>query len=234
MSRIASTGSLWPWAVCATFSPPSGRNQPPPQPRHTWQSTPIITNTGNSQLTATHRQGKMNANGMLSLFTGLERSPSVISRQWLCLASNRCAVFYMPLLIFSRSTLTSLSKDNWQFMTPLFHLMSRRGWVGVYSSSSMARVETHTHTHTPRESSNILRLRPQLHLLFLLHVCQSMRFCIPWMLGISQRIKVQVCKCKFGRFFCLFFTRCVLNFHLKGQMFRLNMPLVKEWHSSRF
>lgn len=44
-----------------------------------------------------------------------------------CLVHNRCAMFYMPLLIFPRPAVMSQSKDNWQFMILLFHLMSRRG-----------------------------------------------------------------------------------------------------------
>lgn len=166
---------MTPGCVCRLFPAVRWESAAPAAPPHAWQSTAIITNTGNSLLTATHRRGKMNANGMLSLFTGLERSPSVIGRQRLCLASNRCAVFYMPLLIFSRSTQTSLSKDNWQFMTPLFHLMSRREWGRIQAAAWLGS----RHTHTPCKSSNILRLRPQLHLLFLMNACQSMRRCIP-------------------------------------------------------
>lgn len=47
-------------------------------------NTAIITNTGDMELTAIHRR-KMNANGMLSLFTGLGCSPSVISQKRLSL-----------------------------------------------------------------------------------------------------------------------------------------------------
>lgn len=73
------------------------------------------------------------------------------ARQRLCLASNGCAVFYMPLLIFSRSTLTSPSKDNWQFMTRLFHLMSQMGKVAaagvVFKPQRSFGGETHVCAH---------------------------------------------------------------------------------------
>lgn len=88
-------------------------------PRHVSRSgTLIITNRSDAGLTDTHRQ-KMDANGMLSLFTELGGSPGVISQWRLCLVHNTCAMFNMPLLIFPRCTLTAESKDNWQFMTPL-------------------------------------------------------------------------------------------------------------------
>lgn len=54
-----------------------------PQPCSCLNSA-IITNMGDTELTATHRR-KMNANGMLSLYTGLGCSPSVISQQRLSL-----------------------------------------------------------------------------------------------------------------------------------------------------
>lgn len=98
---------------------------------------------------------------MLSLFTGLEQSPECYQPDgdfvW---RGNGCAVFYMPLLIFSRSTLTSLSKDNWQFTTPLFHLMSQMGGAATAAvvaaavgaafkpQASEQGAETRAQTHT--------------------------------------------------------------------------------------
>lgn len=134
-------------------------------------STAIIINMGDTTLTATQGR-KMSANGMLSLFTGLGPNPNVISQQRLCLVYNKCAMFYMPLLIFPRSTLTSQSKDNWQFMTPLFHLMSQRGgfqataWPWPRHTRVCVCVCSHIcsckHTHT-RHSFNILRTVDKWH-----------------------------------------------------------------------
>lgn len=88
-------------------------------PRYDSRSgTVIITNRSDSGLTDTHGQ-QMDANGMLPLFTELGWSPGVISQWRVCLVHNTCAMFNMPLFIFPRCTLTSGSKDNWQFMTPL-------------------------------------------------------------------------------------------------------------------
>ena len=82
-----------------------------------------------------------------------------------CLVHNRCAMFYMPLLIFPRSAVTSQSKDNWQFMTLLFHLMSRRGGFQATAWPRLRHMHTHTHSHTSHHSFNIISLRPQIDLM---------------------------------------------------------------------
>lgn len=88
-----------------------------------------------------------------------------------CLVHNRCAMFYMPLLIFPRPAVTSQSKDNWQFMILPFHLMSRRGgfqataWPRPRNAHCVhARAQTHMRTHNSH-SFNIIRLRPQIDLM---------------------------------------------------------------------
>jgi len=90
-----------------------------------------------------------------------------------CLVHNRCAVFYMPLLIFPRPAGASQSKDNWQFMILLFHLMSLGGRV---SSHSMAQAKMHTYlsmhscTHACNShSSNIIRLTPLIDIMAQCH-----------------------------------------------------------------
>lgn len=79
-----------------------------------------------------------------------------------CLVHNRCAMFYMPPLIFPRRAVTSPSKDNWQFMILLFHLMSQ--WRG-FQATAWPRVKTHmhmcAHIHSHgrnHHSFNIIRL----------------------------------------------------------------------------
>lgn len=65
---------------------------------------------------------------------------------------------------------TSQSKDNWQFMILLFHLMSQRGefQATAWPSISHAQTNTHlgmqkgTHAHT-NHSSNIISLEPQIN-----------------------------------------------------------------------
>lgn len=96
--------------------PCDDRSPPPHQVSHSGMV--IITNRSDVGVTDTHGQ-KMNANGALPLFTELGWSPGVISQWRVFLVHNTCAMFNMPLLIFPRCTLTSGSKDNWQFMTPL-------------------------------------------------------------------------------------------------------------------
>lgn len=87
-----------------------------------------------------------------------------------CLVHNRCAMFYMPLLIFPRPAITSQSKDNWQFMILLFHLMSQRGgfqataWPRLRHTCICALKRTHTYAHTHNSNScNIIR--PQIDLM---------------------------------------------------------------------
>lgn len=83
-----------------------------------------------------------------------------------CLVHNRCAMFYMPLLIFPRPAVTSQSKDNWQFMILLFHLMSQRGGFQATAWPRLRRTRVCAHTHTHNSHSfNIIRLRPQTDLM---------------------------------------------------------------------
>lgn len=126
----------WSWRVFG-LQPSCHRLR---SPRYVSRSgTVIITNRSDSGLTDTHGQ-KMNANGMLPLFTELGWSPGVISQWRVCLVHNTCAMFNMPLLIFPRCTLTSGPKDNWQFMTPLHKPMQIISQSGGGQSHSMVWV----------------------------------------------------------------------------------------------
>lgn len=89
-----------------------------------------------------------------------------------CLVHNRCAMFYMPPLIFPRRAVTSPSKDNWQFMILVFHLMSQ--WRGFQATvwPRVRRTCAHAHMHSlarNHHSSNIIRLRPQIDIMVRCH-----------------------------------------------------------------
>lgn len=149
-SWITSIDSWELEAICATLSTPSGKNQD--RAMLLLKHSNYYKHGRHWQL---HRGGKWVQMECCHYLQVWDQAQSVISQQRLCLVYNKCAMFYMPLLIFPRSTLTSRSKDNWQFMTPLFHLMSQRGgfqataWPWPRHTSVRVLTYAHANTHTP-------------------------------------------------------------------------------------